>query len=82
MPLELITVTGVVNKREIQIWSLFLASENSSLVRQYQAMDAGAFLNIFVECMRLNDKVQVTVEKKTYSKVRLHKFLEVKVVSS
>lgn len=81
MPLELIVITRVVNKREIQkLWSL--ATENSSLVRQYQAMDAGVFfLNIFVESKLLNE-VQTTVEKKTYSKVGLHKFLEVKVISS
>lgn len=53
------------------------------MVRQYQAVDVDArgFLNIFVESMHLNE-VQVTVEKKTYSKVALHKFLEVKVVNS
>lgn len=43
-------------------------------------MDAGFFLNIFLGSMHLNE-VQVTVEKKTYSKVGLHKFSEVKVVN-
>lgn len=44
MPLEFIAMPEVVNKREIQkVWSLFLATENSSLVKQYQAVDAGGF---------------------------------------
>lgn len=82
MPLEFIAVTGVVNKMEIKkVWSPFFAAENSTLVRQYQAMDAGVFLSIFIESMHLNE-LQVTIGMKTYSKVELPKFLKVKVVSS